>query len=99
MIGPRHRVFFGGDTGYTEAFAEIARRWGPFDITVLPIGAYSPYWPDIHLNPEEAVAALRARGFTARRLEDHGCAAIQSIRSPLSWFSMAELVPCHVPPE
>ncbi|MET0862730.1 MAG: MBL fold metallo-hydrolase, partial [Nakamurella sp.] len=28
-------------------------------ITVLPIGAYGPQWPDIHLNPEEAVQAHR----------------------------------------
>jgi len=57
IAGPRHRVYFGGDTGYTAAFAEIRKRYGPFDITVLPIGAYGDQWPDIHLNPEEAVAA------------------------------------------
>ncbi len=26
-------------------------------MTILPIGAYGDQWPDIHLNPEEAVAA------------------------------------------
>jgi L-ascorbate metabolism protein UlaG (beta-lactamase superfamily) len=62
LLGPRHRVFFGGDTGYTTAFAEIAGRWGPFDVTILPIGAYNDRWPDIHLNPEEAVAAHRDLG-------------------------------------
>jgi L-ascorbate metabolism protein UlaG (beta-lactamase superfamily) len=57
IAGPRHRVFFGGDTGYTPAFAGIGARYGPFDLTVLPIGAYGDLWPDIHMNPEEAVAA------------------------------------------
>jgi len=62
IAGPRHRVYFGGDTGYTAAFAEIRKQYGPFDITVLPIGAYGDQWPDIHLNPEEAVAAHRDLG-------------------------------------
>ncbi len=62
IAGPSHRVFFGGDTGYTAAFADIGRRYGPFDLTVLPIGAYADAWPDIHMNPEEAVLAHRDLG-------------------------------------
>ncbi len=54
LTGPRHRVFFGGDTGYTPAFAEIGARLGPFDLTILPIGAYAEQWPDIHMTPEQA---------------------------------------------
>ncbi len=57
IIGPRHRAFFGGDTGYTKSFAEIGADHGPFDLTLMPIGAYHPAWPDIHMNPEEAVRA------------------------------------------
>ncbi|WP_193044171.1 MBL fold metallo-hydrolase [Mycolicibacterium baixiangningiae] len=59
ISGPQHRVFFGGDTGYTTAFAEIGSEYGPFDLTLLPVGAYHPAWPDIHMNPEEAVRAHR----------------------------------------
>jgi L-ascorbate metabolism protein UlaG (beta-lactamase superfamily) len=57
ITGPRHRAFFGGDTGYTKSFAEIGMDHGPFNLTLLPIGAYHPAWPDIHMNPEEAVRA------------------------------------------
>ena len=57
VAGPRHRVFFGGDTGYTPAFADLGAAYGPFDLTVLPIGAYSELWPLIHMTPEEAVQA------------------------------------------
>ncbi|SEH64439.1 L-ascorbate metabolism protein UlaG, beta-lactamase superfamily [Mycolicibacterium rutilum] len=57
ILGPRHRAFFGGDTGYTKSFAQIGAEHGPFDVTLLPIGAYHPAWPDIHMNPEEAVRA------------------------------------------
>ncbi len=57
IAGPRHRAYFGGDTGYTAAFSKIGAAHGPFDVTVLPIGAYGIQWPDIHLDPEEAVRA------------------------------------------
>jgi L-ascorbate metabolism protein UlaG (beta-lactamase superfamily) len=57
IAGPRHRVFFGGDTGYTPAFAELGARLGPFDLTLLPIGAYNDAWHAIHMDPEEAVRA------------------------------------------
>ncbi len=57
--GPEHRVFFGGDTGYTAGFADIGAQHGPFDLTLLPIGAYNTSWPDIHMNPEEAAQAHR----------------------------------------
>jgi L-ascorbate metabolism protein UlaG (beta-lactamase superfamily) len=57
VAGPRHRVFFGGDTGYTPAFAGIGARFGPFDLTLLPVGAYNDAWKAIHMDPEEAVRA------------------------------------------
>ncbi|GAA4540119.1 MBL fold metallo-hydrolase [Pseudonocardia xishanensis] len=55
--GPRRRAYFGGDTGYTSVFVRTGERFGPFDLTVLPIGAYADLWPDIHMNPEESVRA------------------------------------------
>ena len=57
IAGPRHRTFFGGDTGYTPAFAGIGARLGPFDLTLLPIGAYNEAWRAMHMDPEEAVRA------------------------------------------
>ena len=53
------RVFFGGDTGYTPAFAGIGEDYGPFDLTVLPIGAYDRRWRDVHMDPAEAVQCHR----------------------------------------
>jgi L-ascorbate metabolism protein UlaG (beta-lactamase superfamily) len=58
IAGPRHRVFFGGDTGYTPAFAGIGARLGPFDLALLPVGAYNDAWRAVHMDPEEAVRAL-----------------------------------------
>ncbi|HET9875969.1 MAG TPA: MBL fold metallo-hydrolase [Mycobacterium sp.] len=57
LAGPRHRVYFAGDTGYATGFRQIGSDYGPFDITLMPIGAYSTAWPDIHMNPQEAVRA------------------------------------------
>jgi L-ascorbate metabolism protein UlaG (beta-lactamase superfamily) len=59
LTGPTHRVYFAGDTGYTKSFAETGSTHGPFDLTLMPIGAYDSAWPDIHMNPEEAVRAHR----------------------------------------
>jgi L-ascorbate metabolism protein UlaG (beta-lactamase superfamily) len=57
IVGARQKAFFSGDTGMTPQFSEIGERLGPFDITFIKIGAYDEQWPDIHLNPEEAVQA------------------------------------------
>jgi L-ascorbate metabolism protein UlaG (beta-lactamase superfamily) len=57
IAGPRHRVFYSGDTGYFEGFAKIGEEHGPFDAALIQIGAYAPQWPDIHMTPEEGVAA------------------------------------------
>lgn len=59
VIGPRHRAFFGGDTGYSKSFAGVGSEFGPFDLTLMPVGAYHPAWPDIHMDPEDAVRAHR----------------------------------------
>lgn len=57
LIGPRHRAYFAGDSGYTKSFAQIGADHGPFDLTLMPIGAYFSAFADVHMNPEEAVRA------------------------------------------
>ncbi|MBX3604883.1 MAG: MBL fold metallo-hydrolase [Piscinibacter sp.] len=59
---PRHRVFFSGDTGLTDQYAEIRTRLGPFDLVLLEVGAFHPSWGDIHLGPVNALEALRLLG-------------------------------------
>jgi N-acyl-phosphatidylethanolamine-hydrolysing phospholipase D len=62
VLGPR--VWFAGDSGYCPAFAEIGERFGPFDVSLVPIGAYEPRWfmGPAHMNPEEAVQAYHDAG-------------------------------------
>jgi L-ascorbate metabolism protein UlaG (beta-lactamase superfamily) len=56
------RLFFSGDTGLTEEFARVRERFGPFDVTMLEIGAWHPSWGDIHLGPENALRAFELLG-------------------------------------
>lgn len=57
LLGPRHRVWFGGDTGYFDKFKEIGEKLGPFELTIVPVGAYDRAWKEIHVDPEEAIQA------------------------------------------
>jgi L-ascorbate metabolism protein UlaG (beta-lactamase superfamily) len=57
ILGPTHKAFYTGDSGYFDGYAEIGRRFGPFDVSLVQIGAYGPGWPAIHMTPEEGVAA------------------------------------------
>ncbi|MEU0673655.1 MBL fold metallo-hydrolase [Streptomyces sp. NPDC006172] len=57
VTGDEHRVYHSGDTGYFDGFHEIGAEHGPFDATMIQIGAYSEFWPDIHMTPEEGVRA------------------------------------------
>ncbi|MBB6110975.1 MBL fold metallo-hydrolase [Mucilaginibacter lappiensis] len=52
--GPKHNIYFGADSGWSPSFAEIGEAFGPFDLTILEIGAYGKYWPDIHMGPDHA---------------------------------------------
>nr|WP_237331159.1 MBL fold metallo-hydrolase [Streptomyces mexicanus] len=57
VTGERHRIYHSGDTGYFDGFRDIGAAHGPFDATMIQIGAYSELWPDIHMTPEEGVRA------------------------------------------
>ena len=57
VLGTRERLFFSGDTGMHAGFAEIGERYGPFDLTLIECGAYNELWPDVHMQPEQSIAA------------------------------------------
>jgi L-ascorbate metabolism protein UlaG (beta-lactamase superfamily) len=52
--GPKHNIFYGADSGWFPGFKEIGDTFGPFDLTMLEIGAYGKNWPDIHMGPDHA---------------------------------------------
>jgi len=57
VIGPKHRFYFGGDTGYCPEFKNIGTHYGPFDVSAIPIGCYTPrnVLCNQHVNPADAV--------------------------------------------
>lgn len=54
-------AYFTGDTGYSEDFARIGATLGPFDLALIPVGAYLPraFMRDQHINPDEAARIHR----------------------------------------
>jgi L-ascorbate metabolism protein UlaG (beta-lactamase superfamily) len=62
LTGPRHRLYYGADSGEWEGFREIGEHFGPFDLSMLEIGASNPLWAEIHMGPEGAVRSFRALG-------------------------------------
>ncbi|MET8350268.1 MULTISPECIES: MBL fold metallo-hydrolase [unclassified Micromonospora] len=63
IAGRSRKVFYTGDSGYFDGYAAIGAEHGPFDVTLMQIGAYDRAWPSIHMFPEEAVDAhLDLRG-------------------------------------
>jgi N-acyl-phosphatidylethanolamine-hydrolysing phospholipase D len=57
-----YRVYFVGDSALHPDFAAVGSHLGPFDVVLMPIGAYDPRWfmSAVHMDPEEAVAAFVA---------------------------------------
>ena len=51
------KIYFSGDTAYGPMFSEIGEKFGPFDLSIISIGAYKPrgMMQASHCTPEEAV--------------------------------------------
>jgi L-ascorbate metabolism protein UlaG (beta-lactamase superfamily) len=75
IASPAGNVYFPGDTGWGDHFGEIARRFPPIRLALLPIGAYLPRWfmRPVHIDPAEAVQAHHAlRAHTSVAIH-YGC--------------------------
>ncbi|MCB1382358.1 MAG: MBL fold metallo-hydrolase [Notoacmeibacter sp.] len=64
ITGAGRKVFFSGDTGWSNHFAEIRKRRGRYPVALVPIGAYAPenLFADVHINPEDALKAASVLG-------------------------------------
>ena len=54
------RVYFAGDTGYSDVFKDMRKRYGEFDICLMPISAY--FQRQWHFTPEDAIRASEDLG-------------------------------------
>ena len=61
VVAGGQRIYFAGDTAYHPEFRKIGETFGPFDVSLMPIGAYEPRWfmRSVHMNADEAVQAFR----------------------------------------
>lgn len=55
--GKSYSVYYSGDTGPANHFKKIGQLQDSIDLTIIKIGAYGSDWPDIHVNPEQAIQA------------------------------------------
>lgn len=62
LEGARHRLYYGADSGLWDGFSAIREAYGPFDLTMLEIGAFNELWKDIHLGPDGAMEAFGRLG-------------------------------------
>jgi L-ascorbate metabolism protein UlaG (beta-lactamase superfamily) len=62
LTTPKRRIFFSADTGLTDELSEIGRRFGPFELSMIEIGAWHPAWGSIHLGPKNALRAFDMLG-------------------------------------
>jgi L-ascorbate metabolism protein UlaG (beta-lactamase superfamily) len=86
LEGPRHRVYYGADSGWWEGFGEIAGQYNGFDLTMLEIGAFHPLWAAIHLGPDNAARAYEAMASCADGERKRG-----GLLMPIHWglFNLA----------
>ncbi|RZK39552.1 MAG: MBL fold metallo-hydrolase [Pedobacter sp.] len=66
LQSPTMKIFIGGDSGYDTHYAEIGKKYGPFDLAILENGQYDIKWKYIHHLPEEVITA--ANELQAKRL-------------------------------
>jgi L-ascorbate metabolism protein UlaG (beta-lactamase superfamily) len=62
LKGVKHTVYYGADSGLWDGFAEVGAAYGPFDLTMLEIGASNRLWSDIHMGPDGAARAFQELG-------------------------------------
>lgn len=57
LVSGKGSIYYSGDTGYGNFFAEIAEKISPIRLAFLPIGAYQPEWfmAPIHTSPSDAL--------------------------------------------
>jgi L-ascorbate metabolism protein UlaG (beta-lactamase superfamily) len=100
LAGEKHRVYYGADSGEWAGFEEIGQTYGPFDLSMLEIGAFDPMWADIHMGPDGAVRTFRALGAAGLLMPIHWGLfnlALHGWRQPIERLISVEGLPIWSP--
>jgi L-ascorbate metabolism protein UlaG (beta-lactamase superfamily) len=71
LRGETHNIYYGADSGLWPGFTEIGEQYGPFDLTMLEIGAYNELWKSIHMGPDGAAQAFSELGASGLLMPIH----------------------------
>jgi L-ascorbate metabolism protein UlaG (beta-lactamase superfamily) len=58
----QYKVYFAGDTGYSDVFKDIRKKVGAMDVCLMPIVAYHEGKRRVHMSPEDAIQAAEDLG-------------------------------------
>ena len=74
VIEGKNKVYFAGDTGYSQHFKNAGAQFNGFDVALLPIGGYEPRWfmKTAHINSQEAYLAHKELQATFSVAIHHG---------------------------
>jgi L-ascorbate metabolism protein UlaG (beta-lactamase superfamily) len=98
--GPQHRVYYGADSGEWTGFEEIGGEYGPFDLTMLEIGAFNALWADIHMGPDGAARTFQALGGKGLLMPIHWALfdlALHAWRQPIETIFAIDSLPLFSP--
>jgi len=59
---PERKIFYSGDGCYDKHFADIGKKYGPFDWALMENGQYDPAWHSVHCHPDEVAKATEELG-------------------------------------
>ena len=59
LANNNYKIYYTGDTGYSDHFKEIKKKFGTIDLMILEDGQYDQKWKDIHLMPAQGIQAIK----------------------------------------
>jgi len=63
---PSTKIYYSGDGGYDNHYAETGKKYGPIDLAIIENGQYDKAWRSVHNLPEDVLQA--AKDLKARRI-------------------------------
>jgi L-ascorbate metabolism protein UlaG (beta-lactamase superfamily) len=56
---PSMKIYYSGDGGYDNHYAEAGKKFGPIDLAIIENGQYDKAWRSVHNLPEDVLQAAK----------------------------------------